>query len=344
MKNMLGYDREELRGELQANSVAGFRGDQILQWVYGRGVRDWEEMTNLGGELRKQLAGDYALRGAELADKLNCADGTIKLLLRWADGAASETVLMSDGQRRTVCVSSQVGCAVGCAFCASGLTGLERSLGAGEIVEQVMWAREELAEGERISNVVVMGMGEPLANYDATVKAVRILNADWALAIGARHITISTIGLVKQIRRLAREGLQVTLAVSLHAADDELRGSLIPWATTTPLTELFAAIDYYYEQTHREVTLEYVLLEGVNCSPADAERLAHWAKRSRCNVNLIAYNNVPETRFVAPSESRCKDFAERLKKLNVNVHLRKSCGGEIEAACGQLRRQARGTS
>ena len=324
--------------------MASYRADQILQWAYPKGAVIWDEMTNLSGELRRRLADDYPLRTSTLEDNLRCTDGTAKLLLRWPDGAASETVLLRDGQRRTVCVSSQVGCPVRCAFCASGLEGLERSLDAAEIVEQVLRAREQLEASERISNIVIMGMGEPLANYDATLKAVRILNADWALDIGARHITISTIGLIKQIRRLAREQLQVTLAVSLHAADDELRGRLIPWAQKTSLAELFRAIDYYYEQTHREITLEYVLLEGVNCSKSDAENLARWAKRSRCNVNLIAYNNVPETGFQTPAESRCRAFLERLQSLNVNVHLRHSRGDEIDAACGQLRRRQPGNN
>ena len=215
---------------LREQAVPSYRADQVVQWLYQHGAREWDQMTNLGADLRGRLAGDYAVRTGQLERILCCDDGTVKLLLRWGDGAASETVLMSEGQRRTVCVSSQVGCPVGCAFCASGLTGLERSLEAGEIVEQVLWAREQLGRGERISNVVVMGMGEPLANYDATLKAVSIINADWGLGIGARHITISTIGLAKQIRRLAREPLQVTLAVSLHAADDELRERLVPWA------------------------------------------------------------------------------------------------------------------
>ena len=341
MNNLLGYDLEQLRAALQERSIAGYRVDQILQWVYQKQVREWDDMTNLSAELRRRLVDDYALRTSSLEDKLCCADGTVKMLLRWPDGAASETVLICDGSRRTVCVSSQVGCPVRCAFCASGLEGLERSLDAGEIVEQVLRAREQLETSERISNIVIMGMGEPLANYDATLKAVRILNADWALDIGARHITISTIGLIKQIRRLAREQLQVTLAVSLHAADDELRGRLIPWAQKTSLAQLFDAIDYYYQQTHREITLEYVLLEGVNCSKSDAENLARWAKRSRCNVNLIAYNDVPETGFQTPDPSRCRAFLERLQSLNVNVHLRNSRGNEISAACGQLRQSAK---
>jgi 23S rRNA (adenine2503-C2)-methyltransferase len=184
-----------------------------------------------------------------------------------------------------------------------------------------------------------MGMGEPLANYDNTLKAVRIINADWALGIGARHITISTIGLPKQIRRLAREELQITLALSLHAGDDELRRKLIPWAKKFSLEEIFAAIDYYYQQTHREVTLEYVLLEDVNCSITDADKLAQWARRSRCNVNLINFNPVTQTGFQPASDTTIREFRQRLQDRGVNVHLRQSRGANIDAACGQLRRQ-----
>jgi len=184
-----------------------------------------------------------------------------------------------------------------------------------------------------------MGMGEPLANYENTLKAVRIINADWGLGVGARHITISTIGLPKQIKKLAHESLQVTLAVSLHAGDDQLRCRLIPWANTTSLAEIFSAIDYYFEKTHREVTLEYVLLKGVNCSSADADKLIQWVKRSRCNVNLINYNPVAETGYQPALPETARAFMERLRRRGVNVHLRQSRGADIDAACGQLRRR-----
>jgi len=295
-------------------------------------------MSNVPGDLREQLAKSFTLRSSEVVKRQVSADGAVKLLLRWPDGALTETVLMSAGKRRTVCISSQVGCAVGCAFCASGREGLERSLAAGEMVEQVMRVREELVEGERISHVVVMGMGEPLANYEETLKAVRLLNAAWGMGIGARHITISTIGLTEEIRRLAHEPLQITLAVSLHAGDDDLRRTLIPWAKRTTLKDIFDAIDYYYNYTHREVTLEYVLLEGMNSSTAEADRLARWAKKSRCNVNVINYNAVRETGFRPAGKETVRAFMERLAARGVNAHLRRSLGAEIEAACGQLRR------
>ncbi len=337
MKHIFDCTKEELSQWLGQNNQQSFRVNQILQWVYEKKVYDWNLMTNLAGPLRELLAQEWQIKTARLREEKVCPDDTVKLLLEWPDAALTETVLLSDDRRRTVCVSSQVGCPVGCKFCASGLEGLQRSLTAGEIVEQVIQTEAFLAEGERISNVVVMGTGEPFANYDAVLKAVRILNAEWGPAIGARHITISTIGLPDEIRRLADEDLQVTLAVSLHAADDELREKLIPWAQKIKIDDIITAVIDYYEKTHREVTFEYVLLERINDSAAEAEKLARLAHRCRCNVNLIRYNEVIETGYRAPKREVCLDFQERLRKLGVNVHLRKSKGADIDAACGQLR-------
>jgi len=339
MNSILGLNRQELLDRLAEKSYPLYRADQILEWVYKRGVDDYQAMSNVPGELKELLSNNFALRLARLKEKRESADRAVKLLLQWPDGALTETVLMKTEKRRTVCVSSQVGCPVQCAFCASGQEGLERSLEAGEIVEQVLWAEGQLEEKERISNVVIMGMGEPLLNYENTIKAVRIINAEWGLGIGARHITLSTIGLPEQMRRLAHEPLQITLAVSLHGGDDELRRNLIPWAGKIKIKDIFAAIDYYYENTHREVTLEYVLLDDVNCSSQHADSLARWAKGSRCNVNLIKYNPIADTPFKTPSPPTVKAFMNRLKEQGVNVHLRRSLGTEIDGACGQLRYQ-----
>ncbi|MBN1846120.1 MAG: 23S rRNA (adenine(2503)-C(2))-methyltransferase RlmN [Sedimentisphaerales bacterium] len=340
MESFLNLDKPMLLAWLAQNGQAAYRAGQIFHWVYGQGISDWQQMTNLSQPLRAKCQEQFSLRCGRIERRQHSRDGTRKWLLAWPDGARTETVLIVDGQRRTVCLSTQVGCPVGCVFCASGQGGLERSLATGEIVEQFLQVRQELQPEERISNVVVMGMGEPLANYENTLHAIRIINADWAFGIGARHITLSTIGLPKQIRRLAHEDLQITLAVSLHAADDSLRQRLIPWAARYPLEEIFAAIDYYFGQTGREVTLEYILLRDVNCSTADADRLASWARRSRCNVNLIAYNAVADSGFAAASAETAERFAQRLKARGVNVHLRRSRGGDIDAACGQLRRKA----
>jgi len=343
MKSIFAYTQQELSAWLTGRSWPAYRANQILPWVYQHGITDWALMGNIPLKLRQELAQHFYLRRANLQKALHCKDGTIKLLLSWPDGADTETVLMFEGDRRTVCLSSQVGCTVGCAFCASGLSGLERSLQASEIVEQVILAREQLSQDDRISNVVIMGMGEPLANYQNTLRAVKAINAEWGLGIAARRLTISTIGLPEQIRQLAHQPIQLTLAFSMHAGDDNLRSKLIPWAQKISLDEIFSALDYYYRQTHREITLEYVLLDGVNCSLADADKLARWSKRTRCNINLINYNPVAETGFRSPSKAAVRAFMDRLHKCGVNVHLRKSRGSEIDAACGQLRRRRRNT-
>lgn len=339
MESILNITKEELELFLANHSFPAYRAGQILQWIYKHRVTDWQKMANLPATLRQFLSEQYFLRRAQRVKKQSGTDGTIKILLQWPDKAKTETVLIPDDPRRTVCLSTQVGCPVGCVFCASGLVGLERSLSADEIIEQLMWIQQELNPNERISNIVIMGMGEPLANYDNTLQAIRILNADWAFGIGARHITLSTIGLPKQIRQLAHEDLQITLAVSLHAGDNLLRQQLIPWAKQFSLEQIFAAIDYYYQHTHREVSLEYVLLENVNTSIADADNLARRTKKARCNVNLIRYNPVTETGFFPAAPETTKRFMQRLKHHGVNVHLRSSRGADIDAACGQLRKR-----
>jgi len=339
MENILGYSQEELAAWAKSHSYPAYRVKQIQEWVYRQHVDTWERAGNLPRGLREDLSRDFLLRQGVLQEVIECDDQTKKLLLCWQDGALTETVYIPEAERRTVCVSTQVGCPVQCAFCASGLTGLERSLEAGEIVEQLFWVQEQMEPGQRISHVVIMGMGEPLANYENTLRAIRILNAEWGLGIGARHITVSTVGLPSAIRKLAQEPMQITLAVSLHAATDALREQLIPWAVKFKLKELFAAIDFYYQQTHREVTLEYILLAGVNASLRDADELARWAKRSRCNVNLINYNEVAQTGFQPAMPETVQAFMRRLADQGVNVHLRKSRGRSIDAACGQLRRR-----
>lgn len=346
MRNILGVEREELAGWLVERGEKAYRADQVLGWAYGRSVEQWGGMTNVSAALRSRLGAVFSLRQSEVVKVQEGADGTRKYLLRWLDGSTTETVLIRRGGRATVCVSSQVGCPVRCAFCASGLGGLERSLSAGEIVEQVMRVREGLAaeagkgQALRVSHVVIMGMGEPLANYDEVLRAVRILNASWGLGIAARHITVSTVGLPDKIRRLATEPVQVTLAVSLHAGSDELRRRLVPWAERITLEEIFEAIADYFRATHREVTLEYVLLDGVNSGQQDAEALAQWARRGRCNVNVINYNAVSETGYRPVDGATLRSFCRRLEERGVNVHVRASVGGKIDAGCGQLRRRA----
>lgn len=357
-------DPPSLRELVKQWGWPAFRTDQVLEWVYRHAVADPAAMTNLAARDRQVLAERIIFLTGETVADLTGSDGTRKLLFRWnqppaasrsdtpvslplasgapVDTSAQETecVMIPADERRTACISSQVGCPVGCTFCASGLGGLDGNLTAGRIVEQVWRLNRDLhALGERISNVVFMGMGEPLANYEHVLRAIRILNAPWGLGIGARKITVSTVGLPKQIRRLAQEDLQLNLALSLHAPDDELRQRLIPWGKV-PIDELLNACQDYFRQTGREITLEYVLLEGVNMRPEHALRLAGIAARLRANVNLLRYNPVPGLPYVRPSAEAAYDFQQRLRVRGCNAHIRTSRGQDIAAACGQLRRAA----
>jgi 23S rRNA (adenine2503-C2)-methyltransferase len=372
--HLLGLTRDELGDRFAPLGLAAYRADQVRQWVFGlRRVDDWSAMTNLSKLDRQRLAERFIIAAGRVVSHQVSDDGVHKLLLGWAGGAnpdsadSSDAVLIpeeralrgetdpddadSDSEeaardeqptrRRTVCISTQVGCPVGCRFCASGIGGLKRNLTAGQIVEQV-WqlARTAIPADERISNVVIMGIGEPLANYDAVVRAIRLVNAPDGMNIGARKITLSTVGVPAQMRRLAAENLQITLAISLHASNQNLRAELVPWAAKFPLDEVLAAAREYFETTGREITLEYVLLEGVNAAVEQADELADLARSLRCNVNLIRYNPVVESGFHRTSQATTLRFRDRLQRRGVNVHIRPSRGLTIDAACGQLRRRA----
>lgn len=364
------WTADALGGWFESHGLPTYRARQVMEWVYGHGATTFEQMTNLPAGLRAELAGAFVIYRSTVAADPQAPDGTRKLLLRWPDGATSECVLIPEPDRNTACISSQVGCPVQCTFCASGIGGLERQLTAGEIVEQAMRVRALCAapparprkaaragsavaelsarsphgdpqppapNPRSLTNIVFMGIGEPLANYEAVVAAVRTINAPWGMNIGARRITISTVGLPKQVRRLADEGLQINLAISLHAASDALRRRLIPWAERVSISELVDAARYYFERTGREVTLEYVMLGGVNVRPADAQRLARVTRQMRCNVNLIPYNPVAGRPYRRPEDSTVQAFVRALRERGVNVHVRRSRGLEIDAACGQLR-------
>ena len=340
MSSLLELTPAALRETLRGWGEPEYRADQILRWVYARGVAEFEQMTDLALPLRQRLGGEFNLRASRVTARSQAPDGTAKLLLSWGDGATTECVMIParTDARRTVCISTQVGCDVGCRFCASGLTGAARNLSAAEIVEQVLVIGEELrAAGERLSHVVYMGMGEPLANYRATVESIRRISAEWGCEIGQRKITVSTVGLPKQIERLAEEQLQVTLALSLHAANDALRRRLIPWAEAIPLRRLLDACKSYFAATGREITLEYCLLAGVNDSPEDAHDLATVARDLRAHINLLQYNPVPSLPFRRPDRDRAHGFLHRLRRFGANAHLRESRGLEADAACGQLR-------
>lgn len=335
---LLGLDPAALREWCERTGEPAYRATQILEWIYDRSVHRFDDMSNVPKRLRAALDESFCVHQSTQVAERRATDGTRKLLLEWSAGGRTECVLIPDDTRQTACISTQVGCPVGCVFCASGIGGLERNLSAAEIVEQVH-RLVMLAAPQRLSNIVFMGLGEPLANYAETVAAVRILNAEWGFNIGARKITISTVGLPSQMRKLAEEQMQVTLALSLHAPTDELRRELIPWAKSVSITELVDAARYYFEQTGREVTLEYVLLGGVNDRPAEARALARVAKKMRCNVNLIRYNPVDGLPFRRPTGESAAAFQSVLRDAGVNVHVRKSRGLDIDAACGQLRRR-----
>ena len=316
-----------------------YRAKQILEWVYARGAESYADMTNLSKRLRERLEDELPGYESKVIARRLSRDGVTKLLLEWSDRATSECVLIPDEARRTACVSSQVGCPVGCVFCASGLGGLERQLTAGQIVEQAMRVRSLCGAEERVTNVVFMGLGEPLANYDATVAAIRTINADWGMGVGIRKITVSTVGLPTQMKRLATEGMQITLALSLHAPNDELRAKIIPWAERISIAELVEAARYFFDRTGREITLEYVLLGGVNDGESCARELAAVAKRMRSNVNLIPYNPVEGLAYRRPSGNAVAAFQDVLRERGVNTHVRRSRGLDVDAACGQLRRR-----
>jgi len=337
---VIGSTRDEVREFIAGLALPAYRADQVLRWAYAAGVQSFEEMTDLSKALRVALAERAVLHTSRVADVRTSSDGTTKLLIALADGESVEAVMIPEGDRRTVCLSTQVGCAVGCAFCASGVGGLVRNLSAGEIVEEVLHARRTIGPGASLTHVVVMGIGEPLMNYEALVRAIRVVVAPWGLALSPRRITVSTVGLPAQIRQLAEEGLGVNLAVSLHAADDVTRRRLVPHAC--PVHEVLAAARGYLHRTEREVTLEYVLVKGVNDSTEDARALADLVRREPMLVNVLPLNPVSGLALEEPSPGRVERFVAELASHGVRVQRRRRRGADIEGACGQLRRRVAG--
>ncbi|MCP3903662.1 MAG: 23S rRNA (adenine(2503)-C(2))-methyltransferase RlmN [Planctomycetes bacterium] len=343
---------EGLEAFCAEHGMARYVADQVLDWVYRKGAVDPDQMTNISAPNRRVLGERMRFeRGVVQAHQV-ATDGTQKLLIGWprdaeatslpvlGDGPApsTETVMIPSKQRRTACVSSQVGCPVGCTFCASGIGGLETNLTAGQIIEQVHRLGRLPGVG-RVTNVVFMGMGEPLANYAAVTNAIRTMNAPWGLGISARRITVSTVGLPAAIRRLATFELPVTLALSLHAPNDEIRRSLIPWAEYATIDELLGACDEYFAATGREITLEYLLMRDVNDRPEHARKLAELARRLRANINLIRYNEVAGLPYDRPITDAVHAFQAILREKHVSTHIRASRGRDIAAACGQLRHE-----
>ena len=348
-----GETLASLTEKLRAQGEPAFRAKQILEWLYKKRARSWDEMTNLSKSLRGWLAETFDLMPVTLVLNKQSEDVTDKLLLELRDGSLIETVIIRapqegvgvDHSRKTICISTQVGCAMACGFCASGLAGLKRDLNAGEIVAQLLQvcyredartprARTELAS---FDNIVVMGMGEPLANYDHVMRALTIVNAEWGLGFGARRITLSTSGLVPKILKLAEEPLGFRLAISLHGATDEVRERIMPVNKAFPLAKLIPAIRAFSEKHGRMVTLEFILIEDVNDSLEQAEKLRDIARDLHAHVNLIPYNTVEGLPWKRPSLTRQERFADVLRAVRVSVTLRREKGHEIDAACGQLR-------
>lgn len=313
-----------------------FRARQLWAWLYVRRVASWDAMTDLPAAWRQSLADSFDLQPWRETAVQDADDGVSKLLLTCRDGERIETVLIPSSDRQTVCLSTQAGCAFGCLFCATGYCGWQRDLETGEIVGQFMAAARHAAP-RRLTHVVVMGMGEPFANYDRTLRAVRIVNDFDGLGIGARRITISSCGVVPGIARLAEEGLQVELSISLHAPDDELRSRLMPVNRRWPLGELLPACAAYTERTGRIVTFEYTLVRGLNDSAAQADLLGARLRSLKCRVNLIPLSPVREFAGEPPEPAACEAFAARLERAGLNVTLRRSRGAAVAAACGQLR-------
>ena len=331
---------EQLAEYLRARGEADYRAGQIFTWLYQRGVSSLDAMRNLPQGLRAGLADDFVLTDLSLADQRISADGTIKFLFDLPDHQQIETVLIPTPTRSTVCVSTQAGCKFACRFCASGIGGWQRNLSVGEILAQVLRAKNEAAQQKRpLSHIVFMGTGEPLDNYDAVLAAIRMINDPRGLNIGARRITISTCGLIPQIQRLAGEGLQVELSVSLHGYDDQTRGQLMPVNQKYPLRDLLAACRAYAGQTRRQVTFEYVLIRDLTCNPTGARILARLLRGWLCKVNLIPFNPVAEFSFVPPAAADARAFQRVLQEQGIPVTLRRARGQDVGAACGQLRHE-----
>ena len=337
MKNIKDYDLEDLKQELISIGEKGFRAEQIFKWLYQEKVKNFDEMTNLSLELREKLKNNYTICNYNILKKLESSDGTKKYLFDILDGNIIESVLMEYHYGKSVCVSSQVGCKMGCKFCASTGIPFVRNLTAGEIVEQILAIEQDT--GDKISNIVFMGIGEPLDNYDNVIKAIRILNNPKGLGIGARHISVSTSGLVPRIYDLAKENIQCTLSVSLHASNNEKRSSMMPVNNRYSVEELIKACKDYIAMTNKRISFEYALAKDNNDNMQDAKELANLLKGMLCHVNLIPINKIENGKFTKSSNENIIKFRDYLNDHGIVATIRRELGSDIEAACGQLRRK-----
>jgi 23S rRNA (adenine2503-C2)-methyltransferase len=336
--NLKGLWIEELENFLERLGEKKYKAKQLAKWIYNKGVINFEEMTDLSKELRRKLSEVAYIGKLKLTRKqVSKIDQTEKFLFELFDGKRIETVLMREKNRTTVCISTQVGCALNCIFCATGKSGFERNLSAGEIVDQIIAVKGYLKEDEKVTNVVIMGMGEPLLNYENTVKAIRIIQSELGLSISAKRITLSTSGIAPEIYKLADERLKIKLALSLNAPDDELRRKLMPLTKKYPLSEVLEALKYYAKKNDIRITFEYVLIKDVNDSEEQALRLAKLIRGIPCKINLIPYNPIKECPYKKPDEETLMKFRDILYPRAPAVTLRRSKGEDIQAACGQLK-------
>lgn len=337
MDNILNYSLEELSNWMKENKESAFRAKQVFSWIY-KGVWKFEDMKNLPKATIEKLNNSFSIEKPKIVHKYESKlDKTTKFLFAFNDGNIIESVVMKYKHGNSICISTQVGCRMGCKFCASTLEGRIRNLTAGEMLAEVLLAQETI--GERISNIVLMGSGEPLDNFDNVTKFIELVNADYGLNIGQRHITLSTCGLVPKIYELADKGYSITLAISLHASNDKRRREIMPIAKKYSIDEILMACDYYIEKTKRRITFEYSLVSGINDSVEDAIELSQLLKGRLCHVNLIPVNEIKENTLKRPSKKTIEEFERTLNKYKIEVTVRREMGSDIDAACGQLRRK-----
>ncbi|GAA0788741.1 23S rRNA (adenine(2503)-C(2))-methyltransferase RlmN [Hathewaya limosa] len=334
--NILDYNLEELQKWMKDNKESSFRAKQIMDWLY-KGACNFDDMKNLPKNTKENLKLNFKIELPKVIEKfVSKKDGTVKLLLGYDDGNLIETVVMKYTHGNSICVSTQIGCRMGCKFCASTLDGRVRDLNCGEIISQILVAQKEI--GERISNIVLMGSGEPLDNYENVIKFIKLVNEKYSLNIGQRHITLSTCGLVPKIKQLADEDLQITLAISLHAPNDNIRKQSMPIANKYSIDEIIEACTYYISKTGRRITFEYALIKDFNDTRECAEELSFLLKNILCHVNLIPVNEVKEREYKRADKKNIERFKDILSKKNIEVTVRREMGSDINAACGQLRR------
>lgn len=337
-KDIASLNWEELQKELLEAGEKKFRASQIYEWIHKKGAEDFSEMTNLSKVLREKLEQSFRIPKVEMiARQISKKDGTNKFLFCLEDGNVVESVLMRYKHGNSVCISSQVGCRMGCRFCASTLDGLERNLVPAEMLGQIY--RIEKIIGERVSNVVVMGTGEPLDNYNNLLKFIHLLTDEHGLHISQRNVTVSTCGIVPKILSLAEENMQITLALSLHGSTQEKRKQLMPVANKYELSEVLKACDTYFEKTGRRMTYEYSLVHGVNDTDQDAQELSDLLHGRNCHLNLIPVNPIKERDYQRPTRENAQKFQNKLEKRGINVTIRREMGSDIDGACGQLRRR-----